>query len=69
MGPIRAPLLAMKVQFLETTYLGSKLYKKGQEIEATNDEVRSLLDEGLAIVVEFDEKPKQTRVVKKKSKR
>jgi len=59
----------MKVQFLETTYLGSKLYKKGQEIEATSDQVRSLLDEGLAIVVEFDEKPKQTRVVKKKSKR
>lgn len=60
----------MKVEFLETTYLGSKLYKKGSKIDATADEVRNLLDEGLAIVVEFDEKPKKaTRVVSKKLKR
>ena len=60
----------MKVEFLETTYLGSKLYNKGSKIDATADEVRNLLDEGLAIVVEFDEKPKKaTRVVSKKLKR
>tara|TARA_R110001592_G_scaffold251126_1_gene513801 strand:+ start:222 stop:416 length:195 start_codon:yes stop_codon:yes gene_type:complete len=59
----------MKIEFLETTWFQGEVRKKGTTIEASEKEVTQVLNEGLAVAIDFDTKKstaKATRVEKSK---
>ena len=64
MGVAIPPFLIMKIEFLETTWFQGEIRKKGTTIEASKTEVSQVLQEGLAVAIEFDIKESKSKTVR-----
>jgi len=64
LGVAIPPFLIMKIEFLETTWFQGEIRKKGTTIEASKTEVSQVLQEGLAVAIEFDTKESKSKTVR-----
>jgi len=64
LGVAIPPFLIMKIEFLETTWFQGEIRKKGTTIEASKTEVSQVLQEGLAVAIEFDIKESKSKTVR-----